>query len=448
MTFLHWKITVAVIVIAITGGGFLSFNFLARGSGPDDYSSPPAKIKGSPYGIYSPGTLDDVPTSAGQAMLAALGMNSLAEYQDYSLSLVKDLGASWVRLDFIFNGWNYQEPSDYLNRIHREGLDVLGCIRPINGSTPTNLVKFQRETQQLVSSYPWITTWQIGNEPNLSWSNPGDFPRFFTAARKAVLTACPSCRIALAGVAALYPGQGSPTRALTVYRRIVAEIIQDTPHGEHPFDIFDLHYYGNSGDDQAILDSLDSYRELLGSLGIERVTSIWVTETATTTSQPNWPPGSPRQTEAQQAADLIERFCTMLGAGVSRVSWARPYENFSYANDPGNFYDHAGLVYNGMGQEAAAGIKPGTKKEAFYAYRTMVAETAGAVAAQQLGLGDYKFTFSDGRQPVFIIWAAAGSGVPPDLTGPVTITGIDGSKTVAEAADIKPGPLPVFVQNR
>ncbi len=418
---IHVKIISALVAVALAGGAALGLAALTGRADPE--TGGPVEFN-SPFGLYGPGTLDQVPAGAAREMMAALGMNSLTSYQDYSLKLVKEIGVSWVRIDFNFDGWNFSEPGDYLDKLHNAGLQVFACIRPVNGFAPADLTVFQNGLRNLVRRYPWITVWQIGNEPNISWQNPDQYPRFFLAGEQAVRQACPRCRVALAGVAAHYPSQSNNSDVLKIYDRIVGEIARQAPEDSRPFDIFDLHFYGYYGCAGDIVDSINSFHEMLARHGLDTGTDFWVTETATPTGRPAWPPSSPVQTEDQQAAELVKRFTVMLSAGVSHVSWARPYENYLYEGNPGTFYDYSGLVYNGLDGEQAAGIKAGTKKKAFYAYRTLVAKTSGAASIQRLGWGQYRFTFKDGRAPLYLLWSESGADLPAGLSGPVTVTDI------------------------
>ncbi len=441
---LHGKITAALAAIALAGSTALALAALTGNAEPDTAGLVYLK---SPFGLYGPGTLDQVPAGAAREMIAALGMDSLTEYQDYSLGLAKEIGVSWVRIDFNFDGWNFAAPADYLAKLHRAGLEVVACIRPVNNIAPADLAGFQNGLRRLVRRYPWITVWQIGNEPNTSWRDPDQYPRFFLAGEQAVRQECPRCRVALAGVAARYPSQSDNSEALKIYDRILGEIVKQAPDDRRPFDIFDMHFYGYYGCAGDIVASINGFHELLARHGLDRGTDFWVTETATPTGQPSWPAASPDQTEEQQAAELIKRFTVMLSAGVSHVSWARPYENYRYENDAGSFYDYAGLVDNGLGRERVAGIKAGTKKKAFYAYRTLVAKTKGATRIQRLGWGQYRFAFADGRTPLYLLWSETGSDLPAGLSGPVTVTDITGKQTQTEAEAVILGPMPIFVQS-
>ena len=87
----------------------------------------------SPFGLFSPGTLGSA--SQRQHRHPQLSWDSLrcSEYQDYSLGLVKDLGVNWVRMDFLFDGSTFSnEQPEYLGRLHAEGVEVVGCVYPLN----------------------------------------------------------------------------------------------------------------------------------------------------------------------------------------------------------------------------------------------------------------------------------------------------------------------------
>ncbi len=438
----HGKLIGVLLSLALVGAAVTSVIFVTENNEAE--GDPPVAFH-NPFGLYSPGTLDQVPTSARLQMLGALGLSSLAAYQDYSLGLVRDVGVSWVRIDFIFDGWKFLEPSAYLEKLHRAGIEVMGCAQPLNSSLPADLTTFQTGLKHLVHQYPWIKVWQIGNEPNISMDNPGDYPRLFLAGRDAVRNACPDCRVALAGAATRYPSQPSTDHVLQVYDGIIAGIRKQTPAGSPPFDIFDLHYYGFTGSENDIVSIVQSFRDLLAKNKVDPNTDLWVTETATSTGQPSHPADVPSQTESQQAAELVERFTTLLAVGASHVSWSRPYENYRYGDRKDSFYDHSGLVYNGLGQEAAAGIRAGTKKKAFFAYRTLIEETRGATQMQRLGPGRYRFLFN-GRGPLYVLWSNGPGPEPADLFGQVTVVDLTGRRTMTSGEKVTLSATPVFVE--
>lgn len=423
---------VVLIGVAGCGGGGTS----AGDAAPDG---------NRPYGIYSPGTLDEVTPGDAQAMIEALGLDSFRAYQDFNLGVVSEIGINWIRYDFEYNGIGFVEQPDYLDKARSAGLEVVGCIRPVVDYAPSALTSFEPNLKVLVQQYSWIKVWQIGNEPNVSPNQTDDFPRFFLTGSRAVREACPDCQVMIAGVASRYPDK---TTALDVYDWLLGRIAA-LSGGQKPFDIFDMHFYGAAGSEEELLANIVDFRRLLDKHGFGSDTPVWLTETATYTGAVVAPGDLQPQTEEQQAAELVQRFVTALGAGLGRVSWSRPYENFRYAGIEDGFYDNTALVYNGLGQESRRGFKAGTKKLAFYAYRTLVAETAGYDKILSMAPGVYQFTFADGRPPVYVVWDEDAGPLPagllPDVPGGLRVTDVRGGVAVQAAPEIVPGPLPVFV---
>ncbi len=390
-----------------------------------------------PYGVYSPGSLQEGPPDAGQETIRALGLDDAAAYADYNLDLMSELGISWVRLDFIYDAGRFQDP-EYIDRVRERGLEVVGNARPV-ATAPGDIEAFAGELARLVHRYPWIKTWQIGNEPNLGWK-PGDYAALFAAGQRVVRAECPDCRVALGGVASLYGGRAA---ALGYYRRLFDALDGERFTGA-PFDVFDLHYYGAAGAAADMVAALADYQQLLAARGYADAVAYWVTETSTTTGSPQPPPVVPTQSEEQQAAELVSRFVAMLGAGVERIAWARPYENYRYNGTDDGYYDHNALVYNGLGSEAARGIPAGTRKLAFHAYRLLVEKTDGFEAVERLGPGRYRFRFGDDRPPVYVLWGEGAADIEPGST--LLITSLDGSTQTLPANELILGQEPVFAE--
>mgnify|MGYP001600066157 CR=1 FL=1 len=415
---------------------------------PEYYSGAPKSEKvPSPYpqfGVFSPGTIEEVPPNAGRRMIEALGLDSLQSYQEYSLGLINELGVQWARIDFMYTGRGFDYPAGHPERLHDSGLDVVGCIRLPDNYAPDDYPAFQKHLRTLVDSYPWINVWQLGNEINMQPQSLGAYPAFFAAGSTVVREACPGCRIALAGVAPRYPNR---QQAAATYSNLIAVIAAQAPGSRPAFDIFDMHFYGSYGSEQEMLGILGDYRNMLERQGINGSVSMWVTETATYTGRPLKPKELPFQTEAQQATELVRRFTVLLAAGTERVSWARPYENYLYDGLEDGYYDNAGLVYNGLGWEAGEGVAAGTRKKSFFAYRTLISRLAGYLWVQQLAAGQTVFYFSD-RGPVYVLWGQEGSSLPGGISGEVTVTDIEGGGQTLDAADVRLGPVPIFVESR
>lgn len=417
----------------------------ASGGAPDNFKNP--------FGIYSAGNLESVPPSSRQIMMEALGVNSYGAFQDFNIEAMREAGVGWIRVDFEFDGNSFTEPSDYLERVRTSGLEVIACARPIKGFavTDVSLSSLRAGLRQLVERYPWIKIWQVGNEPHIAMANPGDFPRFFLAGSQVIREACPGCLVMLGGAATRHP---DTEQAKEYYRRMLASIAAQSRDGR-PFDIFDVHFYGPAGDEDVLLLSILDFRQILRENGFEgNGLEVWMTETATYTGKPqdsrsDYPL---LQTEEDQAAELVRRFVTALGAGLTRVSWARPYENYGYNGFvEDNFYDLTGLIYNGLGQEAAEGIRAGTKKKSWYAYRTLISKVQGYDEIRSLAPGVYEFNFGPGRKPVFVVWDT-GTGVrldqllPGSMRGSAQVIDMMGNETQRDPGSLPAGPNPVFVE--
>lgn len=371
-------------------------------------------------------------------VIAQLGMANIGEYQDYSLGLVNDLGASWVRMDFIFSRTGFFSPKSYLQKIERDGIEIVGCIRSI--IPITDVAAYQDGVRQTVRENPNIDSWQIGNEPNVGKLSPSEFAQFFLTTREAVKQKCPDCLIILGGAAVPFD---DATTDRPYFDQVFAAIAATAP-GQASFDAIDLHIYGIAGKYRTLPLVAGDYRRLLDENGFDPgAVAVWLTECATYTGSPIQPPDYLPQTEELQAAELIKWFTVMTGLGADHVALSRFYENYLYARIDNGYFDNVGLIYNGLGTEAASGIAAGTLKKAFIAYRTLVAQTDGYSTVTQLAPGQYKYEFPDGRTPVYIIWAEDGTGLVAELSGDVEVTDILGSH--GKASDIVPEDLPVFV---
>ncbi|MHB1390850.1 MAG: glycoside hydrolase family protein [Thermoleophilia bacterium] len=401
------------------------------------------------FGVYSPGNLDEVPADAAKQMIDALGVPSYGAFEDYSIQQMQEMGVTWIRLDFWYNGTSFVEPVAYVDKLRAAGFEVVACARPLYDNIPTDLPRFQSDLRNLIQRYPWIKLWQVGNEPNISMANPDDFPSFFLAGSQVIRDTCPDCRILLAAVATR---NFTTEQARAVYRHALATIAAQ-PGGKQSFDIFDMHFYGFAGSQDELEANILAYRGMLADNGFGADIEVWITETGTYTGQPVTPPGAPAQTEDQQAAELVRRFATALGSGLTRVSWARPYENYRYSGVANGFYDNAGLIYNGIGPGAKRGIKAGTRKEAWYAYRTMAAKVSGYQEVAAVAPGIYVFRFDAGRPPVYVAWDTGANVVldqalPDSDRGAVTVTDVTGKETQSDTASISLDTMPIFVEPR
>lgn len=381
-------------------------------------------------------------------MIEALGVGSYPAFQDTVIGMSRNMGAGWARVDFWWDGSKFIYQDGYIERLKAAGFEVVGSARLKDNFLPADLVKFEAGLRELVQRYPSIKIWQVGNEPNISLVYPDEYPRLFLTGVQVVRDLCPSCRVMLAGVAARWP---SEAQAQEIYRRALAEISAACGADRRPFDIFDVHFYATAGNEGELRTSVADYRRLISQNGFDEGIEIWLTESATYTGSLTDTPDSPIQTEDQQAAELVRRFVTGLAAGLSRVSWARPYENYRYGGfDPDGIFDNSALIYNGLGQESGRGIKAGTAKKSWFAYRTLVSKVKGYEEIRNLAPGIYEFRFGGGRPSVFVAWDAGsattpGPLLPAELRGEITVTHMTGQQT-RSAGSVPLTPEPVFLE--
>jgi hypothetical protein len=396
-----------------------------------------------PFGLYSPGTLEELPSDSSRLITDTLGLATIADFQDYTLGLVEELDITWVRLDFLYDGNRFIVPENYLAKLQSNGIEVVGCPRASAPVHKEGLAAYEASLRNLVAEHPSITIWQIESEPSIGAAGIGAYLDSFFAGRQAVAGACPDCRIALAGVPIDGPSQ---QESLEYYDALLEAIATRHEDEDPPFDIFDIHYYGLAGSSEELLEAFADYQGLLQKHGLSTGVSFWMTECGTYSGQPAYPIGLPAQSEEQQASELVVRFVSVLGAGGERVAWASLYENNNLAGRERGYYDNSGLVYNGLGDEAAQGVNAGTRKAAFEAYRLLVEKLDGFVGISLIAPGQYRFDFSDGRDPLYIVWAVDDAAVADELRGAVRITGLDGA--VYESLALELGDEPVFVNRR
>lgn len=434
---LYFKTLSALLLVLLAGASVFWLAFSPRAGGPSQYT---VAGPSDPYGLYAPGTLDEVPPSSANELLGALGLNTIADYQDYTLGLIQELGVTWARIDFLFDGNEFMIPGSYLDLLEVNNIEVVGCPRAFVPLDAAALSTYREKLGELVASRPSIRVWQIDNEPNIGSGSPDSYLDIFFAGREAVVSTCPDCRIALAGVAVLNPGR---QESLDYFDALLAGIAARYAGDGRPFDVFDLHYYGLAGESEALVGAYGDYAELLNKHGLGDGVRFWMTECATYAGHPLEPPGLPAQSEEQQAEELVKRFVAVLGAGAERVSWSRFYENYNYTGVMNGYYDHSGIIYNGLGDEARQGVAAGTRKAAFGAYRLLVDKTDGYAGVSRIAPGQYRFDFADGPDAVYVIWAVEGTTLAPELAGPVRYTDIDGN--VYESDALTPGEAPLFV---
>lgn len=236
-----------------------------------------------------------------------------------------------------------------------------------------------------------VKYWQVDNEPS---SARRDYGRLMRVTSRAIKAADPSAKVLLAGFWKLPFGE-----ALEDYRSVVLPALKEL--GGRDMDVFDIHWFGQSGEWLLLPEVFKMLRSDLAAAGFKDV-PIWMTEMGVYSG---CPPGLPCRSEREQAAELVRRYVTAFGQGVGRIFWAWSIMNSTQIG-PG-YFNHTGLIYNGE-EENSPGR--GARKLGFWAYRTMTFLLRGwdGRPPQRLNLGEgiYAYRFSCGdRGAVSAVWA-------------------------------------------
>lgn len=265
-----------------------------------------------------------------------------------------------------------------------------------------------------------IKFWQIGNEPalrppigikdfnrKLDWEG---FSHIVEITYKAIKDNDPSTKVALAGLAIGTPPAYAPDpffKALAQKERDEFFLPLLKKIGGKYIDIFDIHYYGFSGESlegwdwKGMRDTYNLFRTALNKNGYQN-TEIWFTETA----MPSRPFG-----EKIQATNLFKRYIYPLSFGVKKIFWWNMIEgegpDLENENKPSNHY---GPVYDGIGKDDPG---YGVKKLSYYTYKKMTEILEGSdwdniqTIQESGGIYIYKFIkpfdFAQGK-PIWVAW--------------------------------------------
>lgn len=234
--------------------------------------------------------------------------------------------------------------------------------------------------------------WQVDNEPPRGREGYADLVRI-TA--KAIKEADPEATVLIGGLMQLPLGR----LGTQAYEREYLPILKEL-NGEG-FDIFDMHWFGNVGEWKEFPGVLARVKQDLKQSGFGDA-PIWITEMGTYCNQPR---SMPRQTEREQAAEMVKRHVVALHGGVEKVFWAwGMVEGFGETGD-NDFFDNTGFVYDGKGPDDPG---RGVRKVVYWSYRQMTGllRSWDGKPPEKLDAGEgvhaYRFGFDGGG--VTAVW--------------------------------------------
>lgn len=135
-------------------------------------------------------------------------------------------------------------------------------------------------------------------------------------------------------------------------------------------------------------------------------TEIWILETGAYSGKPvDMGKALIRQSEEEQASDLIKHLIYPLTFGVKKVFWAWAMVEGTSPIDDNDFFDNTGLIYDGVGPNDPG---YGVKKLAYYTYKKMVEVLEGSdwnnIQTIQESDGVYVYKFIKNGKNIWVAW--------------------------------------------
>lgn len=330
-----------------------------------------------------------------QQLLKTLGFTSDDEYFNAVIAHMKALSGQMARVEFFYVGQGHFVGAESLyKKMQAEGFELCGNLNPISPIEALDAA-FDEALRQLVKQYPKIEFWQVGNEPDLLWKNPSLFPKFFLRCQP--ILRAEGRQIILAGISNQY---NSSDQNYKLFDKFLSEIIKGCPD-KNPFDVFDFHLYKERPRGADIEKTVKTYRDLLARHGFAEGVRLWCTETGIHTGDPPTPQFG-LNSETDQAREIAYLVTHLAAQSVERIFYWTVIEGFAGDGIP-DYFDQMGLVYNGLGEEAAQSIIANTKKKAYLTYGRLASVLQELTAAACVAPGVYRFE-RKGLNPVFVVW--------------------------------------------
>lgn len=375
----------------------------------------------SPFGIHGKTFDYGLPKNPPQDMqqnfadqYQQLGFTTADDWNKKIPGFEKDIGIRWDRVGIgLLPGDtpatlidNFIKRTDIIvQRANQLGIHLVLTVSYQNRLAPGEEELIQKLVERYdgdgINDMPGLTMpvryWQIGNEPE-GRVPPPEYLKLLKAGYTAIKKACPSCKVLIAGQELQAPPN------LPIYLDLIL-----ADGGAAYFDIMDIHSFGNAqGDYKQIEQRYQTAQQIFKKYGISK--EIWITETGTPSGSYLKRPGQEQkyfQSEQEQANDLVRRYILSLGLGIKKIFWAWGLiEDWGFGNFKNGYFDHTGLIYNGLGYD-----DPGAyiKKLSYYAYKKMTEKLEGADWSKtnrltNLPSGVYGVQFIKQGKAIYVLW--------------------------------------------
>ncbi|MEK7449255.1 MAG: hypothetical protein AAB019_07195 [Planctomycetota bacterium] len=364
---------------------------------------------------------------------------------DYGDAL--NIGVKWERPGMYAS---YPFNVELMDKIYKDipqGINILANIETPRQKGTFKLRISEKEYQdfvkQLVERYDGdgindapnlknpIKYWQIDNEPpfwqmaqvdNLSpdplkWMKDtrDDYAHILELADSAIKSACLDCKTVIGGTV----GE-SPDKMLVILKEFYEPILKKL-NGKH-IDIFDFHHFGNSKEDyKKSKVNYKMIREGFNKYGYDNI-EIWILETGTYSGQPiDMGRALLKQSEKEQAVDLLKRFVYPLTFGVKKIFWAWAMVEGTPPLDDNDVFDNTGFIYDGIGENDPG---YGIEKLAYYTYKKMTETLEGSdwdnIRTIQEKDGMYLYKFIKNGKPILVAWNDNGAEKQITISGVVS----------------------------
>lgn len=212
-----------------------------------------------------------------------------------------------------------------------------------------------------------IRHWEVINEP----VDGKDYPEVLRIAYRAIKQADSNAVVHMGGTF------GSGLEAFRYFKTFHRQYLEAL-RGEHCFDVFDVHWYGDAYGDYRLLGRfLQEVRDALKQNGYPPGIPVWIGEMSSYSGVHALDDGKHRslfQSEEIQAADILKRNIYSMSLGFEKVFMACSFFDGTWLSDD-SYFNHTGMIHDGKGEYDRG---RGAKKLAYFTYKMMVEKMDGS----------------------------------------------------------------------